>query len=86
MPQQPHRNDRFIAQARADYLGKPKRIARCQDRYDEVHVVIEMVLDNGDVHYLDWIGAEHADQPDEFGDEAPFPNLKWAYVPDTKET
>ena len=47
-----------------------------------------MVLDKptGPVHYLDWIGAEHADQPDEFGDEAPFPNLKWAYVPDTKET
>ena len=86
MPQQPHRNDRFIEQARADYQGKPKRIARCQDRYGEAHVVIEMVLDNGDVHYLDWIGAEHADQPDEFGDEAPFPNLKWAYVPDTKET
>ena len=86
MPQRPHRNDRFIEQARADYQGKPKRIARCQDRYDEVHVVIEMVLDNGDVHYLDWIGAEHADQPDEFGDEPPFPNLKWAYVPDAKET
>ena len=86
MPQQPHRNDRFIEQARADYQGKPKRIARCQDHYGEAHVVIEMVLDNGDVHYLDWIGAEHADQPDEFGDEAPFSNLKWAYVPDTKET
>lgn len=92
MPQQPHRNDRFIAQARADYQGKPKRIARCRDRYGEEHVVIEMVLDKstgpwscGDVYYLDWIGAEHADQPDEFGDEAPFPNLKWAYVPDTKE-
>lgn len=92
MPQQPHKNDRFIEQARADYLGKPKRIARCQDRYGEEHVVIEMVLDNEDVHYLDWIGAEHADQPDEFGDEAPFSNLKWSYiansavyVPDAKE-
>lgn len=87
MPQQPHRNDRFIAQARADYQGKPKRIARCRDRYDEEHVVIEMALDNGDVHYLDWIGAEHADQPDEFtgpegfcGDEVPFSNLKWSYI------
>ena len=85
MPPEPNPNKRFIEQARADYLGKPKRIARCRDHYDEAHVVIEMVLDNGDVHYLDWIGAEHADQPDEFGDEVPFSNLKWAYVPDAKE-
>ena len=88
MPHDPNPNNRFIEQARADYMGTPKRIARCRDRYGEEHVVIEMVLDKstGPVHYLDWIGAEHADQPDEFGDEAPFPNLKWAYVPDTKET
>lgn len=86
MPREPSRNSRFIKQARAEYAGTPKRIAWCTDRYGEIHAIIEMVLDNGDVHYLDWIGAEHADQPDEFGDEPPFPNLKWAYVPDTKET
>ena len=81
----PTKNDRFIKQARDDYAGIPKRIARCRDKYHEEHVVIEMALDNGDVHYLDWIGAEYADSPDEFGDELPFPNLKWAYVPDARE-
>ncbi len=86
MPREPSRNSRFIEQARTEYAGTPKRIAWCTDRYGEIHAIIEMVLDNGDVHYLDWIGAEHADQPDEFGDEPPFPNLKWAYVPDAKET
>ncbi len=92
MPREPSRNSRYIDQARRDYAGKPKRIAWRLDKCGETHVIIEMVLDNGDVHYLDWIGAEYADQPDEFGDEPPFPNLKWSYiakavyVPDTKET
>lgn len=81
----PHQNDRFIKQARADYVGTPKRIAWHTDQYGERHVVIEMKLTDGTAHYLDWIGAEYADQPDEFGDEVPFPHLKWAYVPEAKE-
>ena len=99
MPREPSRNSRYINQARRDYAGKPKRIAWCMDKCGETHVIIEMALDNGDVHYLDWIGADYADQPDEFtgpegfcGDEVPFSNLKWSYiakavyVPDAKET
>lgn len=76
----PRNNDRFIQQARDNYQGEPKRIARCRDQYNEEHVIIEMVLANGDVHYLDWIGAEYAESPDEFGDELPFPNLKWSHI------
>ena len=44
MPPGPSPNKRFIEQARADYMGTPKRIARCRDRYGEEHVVIEMGL------------------------------------------
>lgn len=68
-------NTRFIAQARADYAGEPKRIARCQDRCGEEHVIIEMTSG----YWLDWIGAELAPEPDEF-DELPFTGLKWTAV------
>jgi len=74
-------------------MGNPKWIARYMDRYDEEHVVIKMVTHRGQVYHLDWIGAERAKHPDEFGPDAPFPNLNWSYiadlavyVPDTKET
>jgi hypothetical protein len=86
MPHNPNPNNRFIEQARADYMGTPKRIARCRDQYDEEHVVIEMHTRRGQVYHLDWIGAELAEHPDEFGPDAPFPNLDWAHVPDAKET
>lgn len=68
-------NKRFIDQARADYQGKPKRIARGHDKYGEAHVVIEM----SSGYYLDWIGAEYASEPDEF-DEKPFTGLKWTPI------
>ena len=86
MPPEPNPNKRFIDQARSAYTGNPKRIARHMDRYNEEHVVIEMVTHRGKVYHLDWIGAERAEHPDEFGPDAPFPNLNWAYVPDAKET
>ena len=93
MPCKPSRNKRFIDQARSAYVGNPKWIARYMDRYDEEHVVIKMVTHRGQVYHLDWIGAERAKHPDEFGPDAPFPNLNWSYiadlavyVPDTKET
>lgn len=73
-------NERFIDQARKDYMGEPHRIARCQDKYGEQHVIIEMVLSHGQKHYLDWIGAEFAREPDEFGDEPPFQRLKWKKI------
>lgn len=72
-------NQRFIEQARADYLGKPLRIARCVDSCGEEHVVIEMGL-GASVHYLDWIGADLAPEPDELGDELPFTGLKWKAI------
>ena len=65
------RQDRFIAQARKDYLGSPNRIAWSTDKYGEKHVVIEMIWPDGQKYYLDWIGAEYADQPDEFGETPP---------------
>ena len=93
MPCKPSRNKRFIDQARSAYMGNPKWIARYMDRYDEEHVVIKMVTHRGQVYHLDWIGAERAKHPDEFGPDAPFPNLNWSYiadlavyVPDSKET
>lgn len=73
-------NQRFIDQARDDYLGTPHRIARCTDSCGEVHVIIEMRVGEDTRHYLDWIGGELADQPDEFGDQLPFKGLKWAPI------
>lgn len=75
-------NQRFIDQARADYSGTPHRIARCEDRCGEVHVIVEMragAIGEAGTYWLDWIGAELADQPDEF-DELPFRGLKWNAV------
>lgn len=72
-------DSRFINQAREDYQGTPLRIARCVDGCGEEHVIIEMGVD-GSVHYLDWIGADLAPEPDEFGDELPFTGLKWKNI------
>lgn len=57
-----NRSDRFIAQARADYEGTPTHIAFATDACDEQHVVIKM----SSGYYLDWIGAELAEEPDEW--------------------
>lgn len=70
---------RFLEQA-ADYQGTPSRIAQHYDECGELHVILEMELGGGDVYYLDWIGGEYAPEPDEFGDEVPFSNLKWEVV------
>jgi oxalate decarboxylase/phosphoglucose isomerase-like protein (cupin superfamily) len=71
---------RFIEQARSDYIGVPSRIAHCTDNFGEHHVIIENSLPNGGKIYLDWIGAEFASEPDEFGDEMPFKNLRWRKI------
>jgi hypothetical protein len=68
-------NDRYIAQAREDYEGEPVAIATHYDQYDEVHVIVKM----SDGYYLDWIGGEYAEEPDEF-DTEPFKNLKWRAI------
>lgn len=70
---------RFVDQARDDYLGTPRRIARRTDRCGEVHVIIEMHVGEDTRHYLDWIGAELAEQPDEF-DQPPFSDLSWTPI------
>lgn len=59
-----NRSDRFIEQAREDYEGTPTHIAFTTDRYGEKHVVIKM----SSGYYLDWIGAELAEEPDEWED------------------
>lgn len=71
-------NKRFIDQARSEYQGEPKRIARCLDRCGETHVIIEMTSG----YYLDWIGAEFAPEPDEFEDlnTLALPGLKWTTI------
>ena len=67
--------NRYIAQAKADYEGKPMAIADHWDQYDEHHVIIKM--DCGKEHYyLDWIGGKYAEEPDEF-DILPFANINW---------
>lgn len=71
---------RFIEQAKTDYEGIPSRIAYHEDHFGECHVIIENSLPNEGKFYLDWIGAEFASEPDEFGDEMPFENLKWMKI------
>lgn len=73
------RNDRFIQQARAEYAGEPRRIARCRDDAGEEHVIIEMKEGSRPAFWLDWIGAELAEEPDEW-DELPFSGLKWKKI------
>lgn len=67
--------NRYIEQAKADYEGKPVAIADHWDQYDEHHVIVKM----SSGYYLDWIGAEYAEEPDEF-DEEPFNNLEWRAI------
>lgn len=64
--------NRYIDQAKSDYDGKPIAMAEHWDQYDEHHVIIKM----SSGFYLDWIGGEYAEEPDEF-DREPFDNLKW---------
>lgn len=68
---------RYIEQA-ADYEGKPVAMADHYDQYDEHHVIVKM-KDGKMTYFLDWIGAEYAEQPDEFM-EQPFENLQWTTV------
>lgn len=67
--------DRYIKQATEDYEGKPVAFTNHWDVYGEHHVIVKM--SNG--YYLDWIGGEYAEEPDEF-DEEPFNNLEWTTV------
>lgn len=69
-----------IEQARADYLGTPKRYAFATDGYGEYHILIENVLSNGEKFYLDWIGGDYAEEPDEFEDYPPFSGLRWKAI------
>ena len=74
------RQDRFVDQLRKDYMGTPARIAWATDKYGEKHVVIESILKDGTKFYFDWIGAEYADMPDEYGDTPP-EDLKLIWKP-----
>ena len=66
--------NRYIEQA-ADYEGKPVAITTHWDQYDEQHVIVKM----SSGYYLDWIGGEYAEEPDEF-EQAPFDNLNWTTI------
>ena len=79
------RQNRFVRQAQEDYAGNPKRIAWTTDRYGEKHVVIEMHDASGKpIFWLDWIGAEYADAPDEW-DRCP-PDLTLIFKPIKEKT
>lgn len=65
---------RFFDQAK-DYEGKVVAYTQHWDQYDEHHVILKM----SSGYYLDWIGGEYAEEPDEF-DEPPFANLHWTKV------
>jgi len=67
-------SNRYIEQA-ADYEGVPVAITSHWDHYDEHHVIIKM----SSGYYLDWIGGEYAEEPDEF-DDAPFEGLHWTPI------
>lgn len=66
---------RFIEEARSDYEGVATRITTQYDHYDEIHIIIEMKCGN-ETYYLDWIGGEYADEPDELED-MPFVDPEW---------
>lgn len=59
------RFERFVKQAREEYMGTPRRVSFFFDGYGEEHVVVEMHQGGKPSFWLDWIGAELADQPDE---------------------
>jgi hypothetical protein len=69
-------SQRFIEQARSNYAGTPEAIAWAYDKYDEIHVVIRM----SPGYYLDWIGGEYADEPDEFEEQPAGLNLNWRAI------
>lgn len=72
--------DQFIKQA-ADYVGRPSRWARATSPDGEKHFLLEMKCDDRSTHYLDWIGAELAEEPDEWGDEMPdYPGIVWKKI------
>lgn len=67
----------FLEQAK-QYQGAPTRIAYHTDAAGEYHVIIEMCYKKRS-YWLDWIGGEYAEEPDEF-EEEPFNNLNWRAV------
>jgi hypothetical protein len=67
--------ERYLTQA-ADYEGKPVGWCRHYDQYGEEHVILKMQHDK-ETYWLDWIGGEYAEEPDEFMCDPPFKNLKW---------
>ena len=72
--------ERFIEQARRDYLGTPTRIAVGFDKYGEEHVVIEMAqAGSNPPMYLDWIGGKFASEPDEM-EEPPLAGMRWKKI------
>ena len=50
-----------------EYVGKPMSVGRAHDNYGEEHIVICM-QDEGELYYLDWIGGDYAEGPDECDD------------------
>jgi hypothetical protein len=70
---------RFIDQAVADYDGTPKEVTRFEDEGGETHVIIKTEV-RGQMHYLDWIGAEYAPEPDEWQDEVPPYKMRWSKI------
>ena len=69
---------RFIEEARSDYEGLPIQITTEYDHYGEVHIIIEMKYGN-ETYYLDWIGGEYADVPDEL-EFMPFSDPDWIEI------
>ena len=71
--------ERYIQQAEHDYKGDAIAIAEHFDKYGEQHILVKMK--NGrDVYYLDWIGGEYAEYPDECGEDEPFEDLYWMAI------
>ena len=71
--------NRYIKEANEEYEGEAVAIAHHYDQYDEHHVIVKMKY-NDEIYYLDWIGGEYAEEPDEMGEDMPFKNLRWQTV------
>lgn len=57
---------RYLEQARRDYEGKPDATATLTDQYGESIVLVRMRHNDGRAYVLAWLGAEHAESPDEY--------------------
>jgi hypothetical protein len=72
--------ERYLEQAK-DYVGYPTGWCRRYDSYGEEHFILEM-NDCGVTYWLDWIGGEYAEEPDEFDEFCkPFDNMEMNNIP-----